>query len=147
MYPPSIVLMDGAPCHSKEFLEQPERGEQSAHLWIVKEISDMWVFFGIPQKSRLCNRGDQLPNPSMRKYMQDGIRERAVKHGILLHKKVLPSQTKLDMGETTIKKLLLRWVGELMHILALSSQITASWRRCLDQTPIAGSLDEIEIPR
>ena len=34
-----------------------------------------------------------------------------------------------------------------MHIPALSSQITASWRMCLDQTPIAGSVDEVEIPR
>ena len=34
-----------------------------------------------------------------------------------------------------------------MHIPALSSLITASWRMCLDQTPIFGSVDEIEIPR
>ena len=107
----------------------------------------MWAFFGIPQKSHLCNPGDQLPNPSMRKYIQDRIRERAVKHGILVHTKVLPSRNKLDVSERTMKKLLLRWIGEWMHIPTLSSQITASWRMCLDQTPIAGSVDEIEIPR
>ena len=70
-----------------------------------------------------------------------------MKHGILLHTKVLPSRTKLDVSETTMKKLLLRWIGEWMHISALSPHITASWRLCLDQTPIAGSVDEIEIPR
>ena len=104
VYAPSIVVMDGAPCHSKEFLEQPEGEEQSAHLWMVKEIPDMWVFFGIPQKSHLCNPGDQLPNPSMRKYIQDRIRDRAVKHGILVHNKVLPRRTKLDVSEKTVKK-------------------------------------------
>ena len=98
-------------------------------------------------KSHLCNPGDQLPNPSMRKYIQDRIRERAVKHGILVHTKVVPSRTKLDESERTMKKLLLRWIGEWMHIAASGSQITASWRMCLDQTPIAGSVDEIEIPR
>ena len=147
MYAPSIVLMDWAPCHSKEFLGQPEGEEQSAHLWMVKEIPDMWVFFGIPQKSHLCNPGDQLPNPSMRKYIHGRIWEQAVKHGILVHNKVLPTRSTLDMSERTMKKLLLRWIGEWMHIPALSSQITASWRMCLDQTPIAGSVDEIEIPR
>ena len=50
VYAPSIVLMDWAPCHGKEFLEQPEGEEQSAHLWMVKEIPDMWVFFSIPQR-------------------------------------------------------------------------------------------------
>ena len=44
VYAPSIVLMNWAPCHGKEFLEQPEGEEQSAHLWMVKEIPDMWVF-------------------------------------------------------------------------------------------------------
>ena len=83
----------------------------------------------------------------MRKYILEGIRERAMKHGILVHNKVLPSRTKLDMSERTMKKLVLRWISEWMHIPALSSQITASWRMCLDQTPIAGSVDEIEIPR
>ena len=73
----------------------------------------------------------------MRKYIQDRIRERAVKHGILVHPKVLPSWTKLDVGERTIKMMLLRWIGEWMHIPVLSSQITASWRMCPDQTPIA----------
>ena len=121
VYAPSIVLMDWAPCHGKEFLEQPEGEEQSAHLWMVKEIPDMWFFFGIPQKSHLCNPKDQLPNPSMRKYIQDRIREPAVKHGILVHTKVLPSRTKLDVSERTMKKLLLRWIGEWMHIPALSS--------------------------
>ena len=147
VYAPAIVLMDWAPCHGTEFLEQPEGEEQSAHLWMVKEIPDMWAFYGIPQKSHLCNTGDQLPNPSMRKYIQDRIRERAVKHGILMHTKVLPSWTKLDVSERNMKKLLLRWIGEWMHIPTLSSQITASWRICLDQTPIAGSVDKIEIPR
>ena len=147
VYAPSIVLMDWAPCQGKEFLEQPEGEEQSVHLWIVKEIRDMWVFFGIPQESHLSNPGDQLPNPSMRKYIMSRIRERAVKHGILVHTKVLPSRTKLDVCERTMKKLLLRWIGEWMHIPALSSQITVSWRMCLDQTPIAGSVDNIEIPR
>ena len=83
----------------------------------------------------------------MMKYIQDRIRERAVKHGILVHTKVLPSRTKLDVSERTMKKLLLRWIGEWLHIRALSSQITASWRMCVDQTPIGGSVDEIEIPR
>ena len=83
----------------------------------------------------------------MSKYIQDRIRERAVKHRGLLHTKVLPSRTKLDVSEKTMKKLLLRWIGEWMHIPALSSQITASWRMCLHQTPIAGSVDEIEISR
>ena len=69
VYAPSIVRMDWAPCHGKEFLEQPECEEHSAHLWMVKEIPDMWIFFGIPQKSHLCNPGDQLPNTSMRKYI------------------------------------------------------------------------------
>ena len=118
VYAPSIVLMEWAPCHGKEFLEQPEGEEQNAHLWMVKEIPDMWVFFGIPQKSHLCNPGDQLPNSSMRKYIQDRIRERAVKHGILVHTKVLPSRTKLDVSERTMKKLLLRGIGEWMHIPA-----------------------------
>ena len=138
VYAPSIVLIDWAPCHGKEFREQPEGEEQSTHLWMVKEMPDMWVFFGIPQKSHLCNPGDQLPNPSIRKYIQDRIRERAVKHEMLSHTKVLPSRTKLDVSERTMKKLLLRWIGEWMHIPALSFQITASWRMCLDQTPIAG---------
>ena len=70
-----------------------------------------------------------------------------MKHGIVVHNKVLPSRTKLDMSERTMKKLLLRLIGEWMHIPALSSQITASWRMCLDQTPIAGSVDEIKTPR
>ena len=83
----------------------------------------------------------------MRKYIQDRIPERAVKQGILVHTKVLPSRTKLDVSERTMKKLLLRWIGEWMHIPALSSHIPASWRMCLDQTPIAGSVDVIEIPR
>ena len=83
----------------------------------------------------------------MRKYIQIRIRERAVKHGILEHNKVLPSRTRLDMSERTMRKLLLRWIGEWMHIPALSSQITTSWRMCLDQTPIAESVNEIEIPR
>ena len=147
VYAPSTVLMDWAPCHGKEFLEQPEGEEQSAHLLMVKEFPDLWVFFAIPQKSHLCNPGDQLPNPSTRKYIQNRIRERAVKHGILVHTKVLPSRTKLDVTERTMKKLLMHWIGGWMHIPVLSSQITASWRMCLDQTPIAGSADEIEIPR
>ena len=88
VYAPSIVLMDWAPCHGKEFLENREGEEQSAHLWMVKEIPDMWVFFGIPQKSHLCNPGGQLPNPSMRKYINDRMRERAVMHGILVQPKV-----------------------------------------------------------
>ena len=33
---------------------------------------------------------------------------RAVKHGILVHTKVLPSRTKLDLSERTMKKLLPR---------------------------------------
>ena len=70
-----------------------------------------------------------------------------MKHGILVHTQVLPSRTKLDWGERTMKKLLLHWIGDWMHIPALNSHITASWRMCLDQTPIAGSVDEIEIPR
>ena len=107
----------------------------------------MRVFFAVPQKSQLWNPGDQLPKPSMRKYIQDRIPERVLKHGILVHTKVLPSRTKVDVSERTTKKLLLRWIGEWMHIPALSSQITASWKMCLDQTPIAGSVDEIEIPR
>ena len=49
-----------------------------------------------------------------------------MKHGILVHTKVLPGRTKLDVSERTMKKLLLRWIGEWMHISALSSQITAS---------------------
>ena len=48
VYAPSIVLMDWPPCHGKEFFEQPEGEEQSAHLWMVKEIPDMWVFFVFP---------------------------------------------------------------------------------------------------
>ena len=77
--------------------------------------------------------------------MRDRIRERAVKHGILVNTKVLPSRTKLDVSERTVKKVLLHWIDEWMHIPVLSSQITASWRMCLDQTPIARSVDEIEI--
>ena len=58
VYAPSIVLMDWAPCHGKEFLEQPEGEEQSAHLWMVKEIRDMWVFFWYSSKvSPLQSRG------------------------------------------------------------------------------------------
>ena len=83
----------------------------------------MWVFFGISQISHLCNPGDPLPNPSMRKYIQDRIREGAVKHGIPVHTKVLPSRTKLDVSERTMMKLLLWWIREWMHIPALSSQI------------------------
>ena len=147
VYAPSIVLMDWASCHGKKFLEQPEGEEQSAHLWMVKQIPDMWLFLGIPRKSHLCNPGDQLPNPNMRKYIQDRIRERAVKHGILVHTKVLRSRTKLDVSERTMKKWLLRWIGEWTYLPAFSSQMTASWRMCLDETPIAGSVDEIEIPR
>ena len=64
-----------------------------------------------------------------------------------MHTKVLPSRTRLDVSERTMKKLLLRRIGEWMHIPALTSQINASWRMCLDQTPIAGSVDEIEILR
>ena len=86
VHAPSIVLLDWAPCQNKEFLEQPEGEEQSAHLWMVKEIASMWAFFGIPQKSHLCNPGDQLPNPSMRRYIPDRIPGRAMKHGILVHK-------------------------------------------------------------
>ena len=56
VYAPSIVLMDWAPCHGKEFLEQPEWEEQSAHLCMVKEILDMWVFFGIPWCTPRCCR-------------------------------------------------------------------------------------------
>ena len=41
LYAPSIVLMDWAPWHGKDFLEQPEGDEQSANLWMVKEIPDM----------------------------------------------------------------------------------------------------------
>ena len=51
------------------------------------------------------------------------------------------------MSERTMKKLLLRWIGEWMHIPVWTSQITASWEMCLDRTPIARSVDEIEIPR
>ena len=51
VYAPSIVLVDWAPCHSKEFFEQPEGKEQSAHLWMVKEIPDMWLFFLIFPRS------------------------------------------------------------------------------------------------
>ena len=58
MYASSIVLMDWAPCHGKEFLEQPEGQEQSARLWMVKEIPDMWVFFWYsPEVSPLQSRG------------------------------------------------------------------------------------------
>ena len=64
-----------------------------------------------------------------------------------MHNNLLLSRTKLDMSERTMKKLLLRPIGEWMHLPALSSQITASWRMGLDQTPMAGSLDEIEILR
>ena len=35
-----------------------------------------------------------------------------MKHGIQVHTKVLPSRTKLDVSEGTMKKLLLRWIGE-----------------------------------
>ena len=83
----------------------------------------------------------------MRKFIHDRIRERAVKHGIPVHTKLLPSRTTLDVSERTMKKFLLCWIGEWMHIAALSYQITASWRMCVDQTPIALSVDEIEIPR
>ena len=69
-----------------------------------------------------------------------------MKHTILVHNKVPPSRTKLDMGERTKKKLLQRWMGEWMHKPAFSSQITASWRMCMNETPIAESVDEIEIP-
>ena len=139
VYAPPIVLMDWAPCHGKEFLEQPEGEEQSAHLWMVKQIPDMWGFFGIAQKSHLCNPGDQLPNPSMRKYTKARIRERTVKQGILVHTKPLPSRTKLDMSERTMKKLLLRWIGEWMHIPALSSRSLLLGGCVLIRLPLPGA--------
>ena len=48
VFSPSIVLMDWARCHGKEFLEQAEGEEQSAHLWMVKEIPGIWVFLVFP---------------------------------------------------------------------------------------------------
>ena len=61
VYAPTIVPMDWALRHSKEFLEQLDGDKQSSHLCMVKEI----------RNSSLCNPGDQLPSPSMQKYSSD----------------------------------------------------------------------------
>ena len=58
VYAPSVVLMVWAPCHGKQFLEQREGEEQSAHLRMLKEIPDMWVLFLYsPEVSSLQSRG------------------------------------------------------------------------------------------
>ena len=64
VYAPSIVLIDWAPCHSKEFLEQPEGEEQSAHLWMVKEIPDMWVFVVFPRSLTSAIQGISCQIPA-----------------------------------------------------------------------------------
>ena len=45
VYATATVLMDCAPCHKKEFFEEPNREERSLHLPMVKEISNLWVSF------------------------------------------------------------------------------------------------------
>jgi hypothetical protein len=59
---------------------------------------------------------------------------------------IIPANTPLDMGEKTMKRLLLEWVDSFLNHEKLNSWVLASWASALKCLPTSIAVDFVPAP-
>lgn len=133
---PTLLQVDNVPSHGREGWE---RVGPSSNLYGSLAFPHLYLYFGIPNLSHLCNPGDQIVNLSLRKYVRQQTKLRTA-HWVLdvcLSSTVpplpffcaqklrnrRPTDARLPMGEPTMKPLLTTWVSQWLSRAALPREI------------------------
>ena len=103
---PVIINIDWVASLSQEALTPIKE-----HLHQCKDHPSPYIFFGRKTRSHISSPPDKLINLSMRRFVRLLLLHNMVKHGMRIHNKEICNRIPLDMSETTMKSMLVQWVG------------------------------------
>ena len=88
---PAVLGVDNVASHMKDTCV---RVGASSHLYGCLHHTGLYLYFGLPGVSHLCNRGDQLVNSSLRRTVRQQTKLRAMTHSLqvcfCMHSHVTP---------------------------------------------------------
>ena len=116
------------------------REAESPNLYGCLHHPGLYLYFGLPGLSHLCNPGDQVVNSSLRRVVRRHTKLRAMNHSLQVCNQIvspltplplsplqkirgqIAAEDKLQLGEQIMKALVTRWVS-----LWLENEKLASW--------------------
>ena len=124
---PMVVIVDNAPSHCVADVENiPRATRQSLWLSKVNGLSHVYLIMTRKNRSHELNSGDQLINLSFRSHLRQTAKLRVMNHFLAVRRGKIPPATPLDVGEATMKALLVEWCTSWMN-LNLTPLIEKSW--------------------
>ena len=124
-----LVLVDNVSSHLGDAMKMV-----GPHLAAVPSISGCHLWLGRPNRSHICNPGDQQVNSAMRRLIRRNSKDRVVQFVLAIRQGSIPPETKLDMSEKRLKNLLLTWSTEWLDLGENKSLVLSSWASVL--TPV-----------
>ena len=124
---PFIVIIDNAPSHCA--IEERVAGVSARHsvfLLQPKDIPNLFLMMTRKNRSHELNSGDQLINLNFRTHVRQSEKLRVMNHFLAVRRGKLPPGTPLDVGEATMKALLLQWCTLWLN-MPLKSSILKLW--------------------
>ena len=139
---PLLVVIDNAPSHCT--MEASVQGAVARHsVWLTqpKDIPNLFIMLTSKNRSHELTSGDQLINLNFRTHVRQSAKLRVMNHFLAVRRGKLPPGTPLDVGEATMKALLLQWCTSWLN-LPLKACILKSWELAMRHK----TLDKSEVP-
>lgn len=135
---PALVIVDNANTHVTESCTIVPGGPLRMHKY-----KELYIVFINKCRSHTQNVGDQFVNRSLRQTIRRAAKQRITQHATRKELGIIPQDAKLDMGEKTMKLLLVEWVTLWLHNEHLRAWVHASWAAVLKSLPTSPCVDDV----
>ena len=142
---PALIVMDHVMSHDKNQLEKVQ-GRTFCQKLFKWSNRPLYVWLTIPNRSHLCNPGDQMVNRSLRTTIRSACPGREIRHAMNVHDRAAPSRTGVDKSCKVVKSLLLQWISRWCQDSHTEMLVHSSFKVLLQQMPQTDSVDDIDVP-
>eukprot|EP00667_Euglena_gracilis_P014365 EG_transcript_14867 len=135
----ALLIVDGAPSHAGETVLV----QVHENVFKFTDGNNLYLTYTLPNRSHTLQVGDRLINLTLRQHTRRAAKLRTLEQALA---RAEGRDVPADMGESTMKRLLLQLVSGWLRDPRLSGWILESWASALATEPELDSVDDIPGP-